>query len=176
MDWLLFSYSDQFALEIRNLVISGSKSVRVWVWSKYSLEQVQLMTIPKSAHHGIAAQSQSQCGVWDWYSIHILEVMCQRETFSHVYSAHIHWLSHIYPMFIQDVSPDMSVSPTGRSEGRNGGCKHGSRASETVESCSSSSIRQDKTLRSAGHCVARVSISQKTPGAPVSDNQARWED
>ncbi len=68
-----------------------------------------------------------------------------------------------------DVSPDMSVSlpRTGGPEGWSWSCQPGSRASEAIESCSSS-IRQAGTLRSARHYVARVYIAQAPPGAPVS--------
>ena len=51
-----------------------------------------------------------------------------------VYPARIPWLSHTYPMFLQDVFPDMSVSPRGRSDGLIRGCQPGFRTSEAVES------------------------------------------
>ena len=69
-------------------------------------------------------------------------------------------MSHVYT--ILDVSPDMSVSLTGRSEGQNRDCKPGSRASEAVKSCSGS-IRQDRTLRSPGHYVVECAYHKHHP-------------
>ena len=104
-----------------------------------------------------------KCAVRDWYSIAILRgnastrndvqpnlgrpeaCILEVSHHSHVYPAHIPsgWLSRTYPMHTPDVSPDMSVSPTGRFGGLNGGCQPRAGASEAVESFSRS-IRQDR--------------------------------
>ena len=155
--------------------------------------KVQLTHMPKtwakSAHCCTIAISMWRA---DWYSIPFLRGnlstridvrpnLGKPEAFildlSHIYPLHTPWSSHTYPVYIPDVSPDMSISPTmtGRSEKRNGGCQPGFRADEAVENCIGS-IRQDQTLRSAGHCVARVGTSQAPPGAPVSATKARLVD
>ena len=143
---------------------------KVRVWSKY-----RQLLCPR-VH--IVMCSQFQCDVRDWYSIPILrgEVSTRNDVhpnlgkpeaiileLSQVYPLHIPLPSHTYAVYIQDISPDMSAPPTvtGRSEGQNGGCQPGSRASEAVESCSGN-IRQNRTLRSAGHCGSSPHITSTT--------------